>query len=426
MGFQHNGTDFTPQINGVEATEIQHNGTTIWQSDGGGSVEDADYYVSADGSDANPGTEAEPFATVSAGLEALANESDPSGSLVYVKDSGGTISDSGTNVTINGSSGNRARVEAYPGHDPTVDWGGVGDTWGAAVNINACSYLNIEGITFQNSGGYGLYTHSDSHNVTIRNCTTLDCGNTGIYFYLDTSVADNLLVEHCRSAYHYDGGENSDGFAVGREDTYGGPVTFRYCEAHNNEDDGFDLWATDESVIEYCLSHSNGRDANGNVNGNGNGYKMAGGDGPNGENGGNYLYKSVAYDNEAHGVRGNETTGGLPHTIYNVTSVYNGGVDYDLWEHAHEVRNCVATSSGESVGSATDDQYNNWNLGIDSLGLRSSSLSDWEWWGDAGDAFRLTSSSNLLNQGTDVGFSYTDSGPDLGAFERGLADEDPV
>lgn len=32
MGFQYNGSDYTPEINGVEAEEVQINGTTIWEA----------------------------------------------------------------------------------------------------------------------------------------------------------------------------------------------------------------------------------------------------------------------------------------------------------------------------------------------------------------------------------------------------------
>lgn len=107
----------------------------------------ADYYVSASGSDNNPGTEALPFRNP----QAAANVVNP-GDTVYIMN-GTYAAPSGTkrvmNLNRSGTAGNMITFRNYPGHSPQIGRlpASRAEDFGFAFG-NGASHIRVEGLKF--------------------------------------------------------------------------------------------------------------------------------------------------------------------------------------------------------------------------------------------------------------------------------------
>lgn len=378
------------------------------------------YYVAPSGNDGASGSKANPIRTLGEVSRRLTSTADPSGTVVRFREGTYELTSGDTYTGVTGSADEPIVWEAYADEDVTIDLSGAaGGTWDSGLQLRNCRHWVIRGLTFRNSPGYGLYLSGSSVDVRLENCTVHDCGNTGVYFYLDGMSARRNRVVGCESYRNWDGNENADGFAVGRADS-DGAVLFVDCVSHHNADDGFDLWGTHNTRIESCFAYRNGYESESatSATGNGGGFKLSGNgrqiDG--GRGGGNMLVSSVAYDNGYVGVidNGNDH----PHRVYNVTSCGNDYENFAFWDTADEIRNCISHGGDVGLGNTVDDRYNTWNLGITDPGFRSMEM--------GGPNFlRLSEGSPCLDAGVDVGFDsleFSGDAPDLGAYQRTLED----
>ena len=69
--------------------------------------------------------------------------------------------------------------------------------WRMALAIHGCNSVDIEGLTFKNSGGDGIYITSDvnlipSRNISIRNSVSTNNYRQG----MSIISAENLIVEN--------------------------------------------------------------------------------------------------------------------------------------------------------------------------------------------------------------------------------------
>ena len=183
---------------------------------------------------------------------------------------------------------------------------------GHAMEI-AGNYWYIQGIDVTESadGKDGIHL-SGSHN-TVDNVETYENGNTGLQISrLSANDADKStwpsynLILNCTSYNNHDKGyEDADGFAA--KLTCGDGNVFDGCIAHNNADDGWDLFAKVQSgaigvvTIKNSVAYANGYLLDGTNAGNGNGFKM-GGDSMTGYH---ILYNCVAFDNKSKGIDSN-------------------------------------------------------------------------------------------------------------------------
>jgi hypothetical protein len=137
------------------------------------------------------------------------------------------------------------------------------------------------------------------------------------------------LVLNCESYNNKDASENeADGFAA--KVACGVGNVFRGCIAHNNSNDGWNLYSRLELgaigvvVIENCISYGNGILSNGYITkGDGNGFKL-GGEGfavPH------VLKNSLSFGNRAMGITNNYDP---EIVVENNTSVDNGLPNYDF------------------------------------------------------------------------------------------------
>jgi hypothetical protein len=175
-------------------------------------------------------------------------------------------------------------------------------------------YWHIYNIDITNSINNLKALHVTGNNNIIEKCNFYNNTSTGMqisgYSSEDTSMwPTNNLVISCEAYNNCDTlGNDADGF--GAKLTCGEGNVFRYCIAHHNIDDGWDLYAKSTSgsigvvTIESCVAYANGKlteDTGNTLTGEGNGFKLGGESMP----GAHILTNSISFNNLGKGITSN-------------------------------------------------------------------------------------------------------------------------
>jgi hypothetical protein len=415
------------------------------------------YYVSPQGSDAGPGTLAQPFATLQKGHNVAVG-----GDTVYIRGGtyairgAGATADAGVSFTRSGQSETRRICFfAYQDERPVFDFSGLtlrGTTSGAGFYIKGSQWLHFRGLEIKNvpqPGGRannGIWSNPGSNNIYER----LDIHHiSGPGVSIAGGTGGNLVL-NCDSHHNYDGnsdqgdGQNADGFGVHYQES--GPSTvLRGCRAWWNSDDGFDCIHQGVAVVvENCWNALSGYKPGTMTSapsGNGNGFKMGGwGMPPEGYPNPiprHTVRNSLAFLNKAAGFYQNHQP--IGNYFYNNTAYKNGVgfnmLGYDLSRRADAGmgtyrNNIVFTGTPTSNGSGADASNNSWDTpglaptasdfeSVDTAGVFGPRKAD----GSLPDIkfMRLARTSALIDKGKDVGLAFQGASPDLGAFEYGAA-----
>ncbi|KAF0140326.1 MAG: pectate lyase [Stygiobacter sp.] len=387
------------------------------------------YYVATNGSDTNSGRKEFPFASFTkASSVSLAGDTILIRGGLYAMNSTITFGSS----SKSGTAANYYNVFAYPGEKPVFDFSKQVSSDGIKVNGN---YWYVKGIEVMYSTHNGIAVNG-SYNI-IENCVVHDNKNSGMQF--GNGASYNKII-NCDSYYNYDppSGGNADGFAPKLD--VGTGNYFYGCRAWQNSDDGWDgyLRPADNvtTVIENCWSFMNGylKDGNQIATGNGNGFKMGGGDSSNKDSlRHNVTIKnSLCFDNRVKGYDQNNDRGTM--VILNCTGFRNGSYNFSIpgkfrVTSTATVKNCISyLSPGVNFISAVSQSTNSWNsplsvsnedfISIDTTGVRGARKPD----GSLPDLkfLHLAPTSKLIDAGVDVGLPFNGKSPDLGAYEYGL------
>jgi hypothetical protein len=309
-------------------------------------------YVAPNGTDSAAGTQAAPTTLTSAISRISA------GGTIYLR--GGTYNQAST-VTIpagnNGSASARTTLSAYPGETPVLNFSSQTESSSnRGLQLNA-SYWHIKGLIVERAGDNGIFV-GGSNNVIERTVTRFN-RDTGLQLGRMTSTTptaqwpSNNLILSAESHDNADSdGEDADGFAA--KLTSGTGNVFRNAVAHNNIDDGWDLYTyADEDpigpvTVEDSLSYENGTLSNGGQAGNGdrNGYKLGGEDVPVNH----IVRRSFAVDNGKHGFTYNSNPGSM--TISDNVSVDNTERNFNFDAGTSVFRNNTSCRGG----SGTNDR----------------------------------------------------------------------
>ena len=248
-------------------------------------------YVAVDGNDTNPGTKAQPFATIQKAQTAVSP-----GDTVWLRGGLYHMTESQISHTEriyacvtfldkNGAPGKYIHYWAYPGEKPVFDYSAVkpADLRVAAFYVTG-SWIHLKG--FEVTGVQ----------VTIKTHTQSECfenhGSNNIYemlgmhdgmaigFYL-LSGANNLIL-NCDAYRNFDyfsengRGGNTDGFGCHPAPGGKGNV-FRGCRSWFNSDDGYDVINSHEyTTFDRCWAFYNGFTPDFKSEGDGNGFKGGG------------------------------------------------------------------------------------------------------------------------------------------------------
>ena len=430
----------------------------------------ATWFVATNGVDTNTGTNTSPFATIMRAQTAAS-----SGDTVYLR--GGTYFLNNSNLTatnspwaiVNNITKSGISYLAYPGELPVFDFTSVKPEILASnrvtafhVTANNCVFKGFDVVGVQVTIA-GAHTQSENFRVDGGSNNRFEQlrmhDGMGNGWYL-TSGASNLVL-NC-DAYNnrgLDSGSlgNTDGFGCHPNSASGKGNLIRGCRAWFNSDDGYDCINASASVtFDHCWAFYNGYFTNfSSSTGDGNGVK-GGGYGLNGTNktSGNpppviprhLIQFCLAVHNRANGIYANHHMGG--NDWFNNTSCRNS-TDYnmvcaladnltDVPGYGHVMKNNLGYNGGTEVKNLdlvqSDVSYNSFTLPVtvaaddfvtlDESLLTAPRLTN----GDLpGINFaRLTNTSGCINVGTNLGFPFYGSAPDLGAFESGPTNAPPT
>jgi hypothetical protein len=390
----------------------------------------AQKYVATDGNDANSGTIAQPFATISKAISVALP-----GDTIYVR--GGTYA---LNNTINisaGKSGTEAQrysLFAYQNERPLLDFSS--SPFGSkGINLNA-SYWHLRGLDVKGAGDNGMEISGGSYNI-IEFCSFFENRDTGLQ--LNRGAAYNRII-NCDSYYNADPPDNGDADGFSPKLALGTGNYFFGCRAWRNVDDGWDGFlegANDvTTTLENCWTWGNGYLKDGTDPGplaNGNGFKMGGGDNSNSLRSMHHfiLKNCLAFANKMKGFDQNHNAGSM--TLFNCSGFNNKVANYRIAESLNAgqtltVKNSVSLAGAVELGFLAIQEANSWMnpfvvtaadfMSLDFSPASAPRQAD----GSLPEiAFmHLTSGSDLIDSGVDLGIPFKGKAPDLGAFESDL------
>ncbi len=433
----------------------------------------ATYYVSPTGSDSNPGTILSPFKTLTKASTVLAAlPSKGAGDIVYVR--GGTYGGWPNTPTngyaymllnnLKGTASNPVTFINYPGEKPVFDFTGVVITSTrpspTGVSIFNSNYLNFKGMRFtglkQITNGSGV-----SRGLELNNCTWCVIEQVEIDHFQGTAFFGSGSVFDCTfkncDAHHNDdrlsadgsgvpgsdAWDNADGFGFTGAGNTSDRITFDGCRAWLNCDDGWDNFGTNGSRIwKNCWAFWNGyyQDpgmATKQPAGNGQGFKLGPcGSDMTGVDNLRVLQNCIGFENRANGFDQNGSTT-TRMKMLNCTAYGNGSYGFQFQYYAsspgtilHTLRNNASLGNGAGAvnlasAAPTNISNNSWNgtVSISNADFQSVSSIGADGPRQADGSLpvltylKLSSNSDLINAGINVGLPFLSSLPDIGAYE---------
>jgi len=136
----------------------------------------ATHYVAPNGSDANPGTEAQPWCTIQKAADTLI-----AGDMVFVKE--GSYNER-VIPHNSGNPGDYIAYIAYPGDTVIIDGIGISMPgefdWGGLFDVAGRSYIKVSGLRVMNSASAGIFVHAGSSHIIIEKNYTYNTHSSGI------------------------------------------------------------------------------------------------------------------------------------------------------------------------------------------------------------------------------------------------------
>ena len=380
----------------------------------------ATYYVSPAGSDSSSGTLSAPFATLQR-AQGLANPGD----TIYMRGGSYLLSDSAVQIGRSGSNGNPITVASYPGEKPILDGANMTTSYRSAIQLSNASWWHFKGLEIKNAPAMGIYVTGSSNNNIIEQCVIhhnarIQLSGAGIQLASGTA-SNNLILNN--DSHHNGVYGSSGGDGIGNSSTGPGNI-IRGNRVWRNNDDGIDLWGSQNTLVENNWSWENGKkDDLTPSGGNGTGFKLGGGSAPNGLH---TIKNNLAWRNRYNGFDDNSAN--LTMNVFNNTSWDNGARNFSFYTHVAFVLkdNLSFPSSLVYIPVAEAVQQNNsWNLAVtvDSSDFASLDYSTATGPRNADGSLptinflRLAPGSDVIDRGVNVGIPYSGSAPDLGAFE---------
>jgi fibronectin type 3 domain-containing protein len=385
-----------------------------------------DIFVAPNGTDSNPGTMSAPTT-----LTAAITRVQP-GQTIQMR--GGTYNFSATITIARGNNGTASQPKnlfAFGSERPILNFSAqTFDSANRGIQLNGF-FWRFRGLEVTGAGDNGIFI--GGNNNTIERCITHHNRDSGLQLGRHSSSAPqsewpaNNLILNCDSFDNFDpdNGEDADGFAC--KLTTGPGNVFRGCIAHNNIDDGWDLFTKTDTgaispvTIENCVSYNNGNLSNGGTttDSDGNGFKL-GGDGIAVNH---TIRRSIAFGNKKHGITFNSNPGSI--TVTNNTSFDNGEENIKFDTGTHVFSNNLSfqgTNSDHTTGTDVASTNCWWKNGVsvnakgllvsaaDFVSLTPSVSRNADGTINLGNFLRLAPGSDLINAGTP-------GGTDIGAIE---------
>lgn len=399
------------------------------------------YYVATNGSDSNPGTITQPFATWQKGFNTAV-----AGDIVYIR--GGVYSPASTNhggiycgvyaASRNGTSVNPIKIMNYPGEVPILDGVNIiqaGIHFG--VWMQYCHYWELTGLWIRNVKEYNNGANY-SGSIQINDCShflfdRFTVSTSGEGFELGSNT-DYVTYKNCDAIDNRDlinQGDYTNGF--GGTISAGMHVAHIGCRAWGNSDDGYDYAGSAGGIITWdnCWSFNNGNGPRGN----GVGFKIGMAVGAKESGPQRILRNCVAFNNLSLGfdeAQDQSNYAAIEHNLFNCTSYHNGSDGYSFnypSSTVDKIQNCISfqdTYLG-TISAGNINNHNSWTIvtptaadfvSLDYSGATGSRAAD----GSLPDItfLHLAATSAFIGVGIDVGLPFPGNAPDIGAFQTGI------
>jgi hypothetical protein len=320
--------------------------------------------VATNGNDANAGTLAAPVATVQRAVDLV----QPGGTIAI---RAGTYRPSrAVQVLKNGTSSARITMTNYNGERVVLDGENQPFTPGAvdsSIPRADRGVLHVEGDWWRFdgleivNGPYAIFG-LDTNNGSYERLVVHDNYESGLHLQGASSNNQIINLDSWGNRDPRKNGESADGLAI-KEGSGSGNVV-RGARLWNNSDDGFDAWEFLSPItITDSIAYGNGfnRWNLPNYTGDGNGFKLGGGDTPPAV--AHSVRNSMSFNNAVGGFIDNSNPGGI--SIDHCTAWHNGGTGFDLADADGNVTRSLAVSNSPntSLGSNTSASGNSWNIG---------------------------------------------------------------
>ncbi len=301
------------------------------------------------------------------------------------------------------------------------------------------AYWRVRGIKIYKAGYNGVIIAGE--NITLEGMTIQECGMDGIALAAGAVNAYILNCDSYRNCNVQANAENGDGFAAKE----GIGTVFRGCRAWENADDGWDVYGGGQPIlVDSCWSYGNGvnywPDLITSYQGDGNGFKLGGGGGVDG-NAPNVVLNSFAFGNVGKGFDQNHNSWGV--TCINCTGYNNNGMGNFAFQEVPTmgkhvmINNLSYGGTGQAIAAGSTETTNSWNLGLsftDDM-FESLNVADYKVERDLDyrltdpritALFRLKSNNPAIDKGTVqtsirlkpfYAIPYSGTKPDLGAKE---------
>lgn len=311
----------------------------------------ATYYVSPTGSDTAAGTLAAPYKSIQ-----IAVDKAVAGDSILLR--GGTYSPT-KNIQIkkSGTSSARITLAAYQTEVPIVDGealtgtpapvgGSIANADRGVLHVENAAYWTFKGIQFIN-GPYGVYAVGSNNNI-FQQLVTRQNYETGFQLQGDSANNQILYLDSYENRDPRKNGESADGIGI-KEGTGEGNL-LKGARLWNNVDDGLDLWEFKSKItIVDTISWGNGVNRWGftDFQGDGNGFKLGGGDAADKKAANHQITNCIAFNNAAKGFTDNSQPGNF--IIQRSTAWNNGDVGFNSKTAITTFTNNVAASNIKST-----------------------------------------------------------------------------
>lgn len=335
------------------------------------------YYLSANGNDANDGSQAKPFKTLTKVWTKI-----QAGDTVLMR--GGRYEyDKSQNLSgKNGAAGKLINIWAYPGEVPVITKSANYPEAQQDLIFFAGDFFHFRGLEIayfaQQPGGYHwpAFRTEDMSHCIMEN---INYHHNGAGMSIRKGSTDNIFLNcdfHSNAdPYSKPAYENADGIDLHYVNA-GCVNTLKGCRAYWNADDGFDCWDNNGNVIfENCWSFYNGYKAGTfTTAGNGSGFKL-GTTSNNASKQLRTLKNCIAFKNRSYGIVKNEANCLI--LVQNCTAVENG--EYGLWSGSWNTtpttyKNNISYKEADRIGSFDIKSNNSWQ----GIKVEDSDFESWD------------------------------------------------
>jgi parallel beta-helix repeat protein len=188
----------------------------------------ATYYVATNGNDSNPGTLSSPWRTIAKAANTLV-----AGDAVNIR--AGTYKEQ-VKPKNSGTASGFITYAAYPGETVNIDGSnGLNSTWNGIIDLTNRSYLQVSGLHFLNSPGFGIFM-SNSSNLRILKNYTYRTSNSGIYM----TDSNTLTIDGNEIDTPSSGGDQNNGIQEALSIMASQNITASNNSVHNGGMEGID------------------------------------------------------------------------------------------------------------------------------------------------------------------------------------------